>query len=623
MPLEGHFGSLPERDRSAEIPIRRGKYIDVEVFGELFATSGTFDSVTISNATITSATITGSVTVGSITINGATGQITLGSNAVLDDAGYIAFGSTPPTSYGNNVGIWIGDDAGTGKASFYSDASNYLQWNGSALSLAGTIDANAGTLGSLTIAGTLTMGASGQILTNSAGNDRTVIDQTQIQFFDSSDTNVAGISYSTANGNLHIESTNEVIRLDAPFVYLDTIVDIGFHDDNWALRLWGDYTKNTEDGKWTWDAFESPAGTENLRLLYDHDQITGMPASIMTHQFSGFDPLPGTLVTKHYGLFGVEDGAAGTPSFHFNDDTDTGLYRSTTNTIAFATGGTLRGTISTNGIRMVDGSFSTPAYSFTNDTAMGMYKEGTDVLGLASGTGGKGLSLGDGYLKIHRKNADTTEGGELQFEGGTSYGNAMYIDRHSNNLRMVYNAAEKIRIQSTGDVTTIGALRAGAVGGTLTAGSLYSIPQTSASPAPGAGSQAKWILATGSTYYLARYTSSARYKKDIKPWDGRERVTDIDVMSFIGANRKPVLDEDGEVVEWVEEWGDTPVIGAIAEQVAKAYPQAAVYDEDGRPESIDTDAVLWGMLHEIKQLRYEAEQWKKLKVGECRCNCGV
>ncbi len=55
------------------------------------------------------------------------------TNVFIDQAGqYISMGATPPTAYGNNVGIWMGV-ATNGKLSLYADANNYLQYNGAVL----------------------------------------------------------------------------------------------------------------------------------------------------------------------------------------------------------------------------------------------------------------------------------------------------------------------------------------------------------------------------------------------------------------------------------------------------------------------------------------------------------
>jgi hypothetical protein len=54
------------------------------------------------------------------------------ANAVLGSVGYVSFGPTPPTTYGNNVGAWLGYSSGA-KLSLYADTNNYFQWDGAKL----------------------------------------------------------------------------------------------------------------------------------------------------------------------------------------------------------------------------------------------------------------------------------------------------------------------------------------------------------------------------------------------------------------------------------------------------------------------------------------------------------
>lgn len=82
------------------------------------------------------------------------------TNAVLHSDGYVAFGSTPPTGYGNNVGAWLGTDGGSAKMSLYKDSNNYLQWDGDkvlikaenfSIDSSGNLTSAAGTIGGWTI----------------------------------------------------------------------------------------------------------------------------------------------------------------------------------------------------------------------------------------------------------------------------------------------------------------------------------------------------------------------------------------------------------------------------------------------------------------------------------------
>jgi hypothetical protein len=55
------------------------------------------------------------------------------ANSYISSASFIAFGNAPPTTYGNNTGVWMGWTAGvTAKAqlSLYTDANHFLQFDG-------------------------------------------------------------------------------------------------------------------------------------------------------------------------------------------------------------------------------------------------------------------------------------------------------------------------------------------------------------------------------------------------------------------------------------------------------------------------------------------------------------
>lgn len=60
------------------------------------------------------------------------GNVLLTNTAQIANAGYISFGTNPPTSYGDNEGVFIGYDNGP-KVSFYSNYNNYFQWDGTKL----------------------------------------------------------------------------------------------------------------------------------------------------------------------------------------------------------------------------------------------------------------------------------------------------------------------------------------------------------------------------------------------------------------------------------------------------------------------------------------------------------
>jgi len=82
------------------------------------------------------------------------------TGAVLSSTGYVAFGATPPTAYGNNLGAWLGFTGGKAKFSLYNNSTNYFQWDGDKLLIkaanftldsSGNITATAGAIGGWTI----------------------------------------------------------------------------------------------------------------------------------------------------------------------------------------------------------------------------------------------------------------------------------------------------------------------------------------------------------------------------------------------------------------------------------------------------------------------------------------
>lgn len=79
------------------------------------------------------------------------------------------------------------------------------------------------------------------------------------------------------------------------------------------------------------------------------------------------------------------NGSASAPVYTWGADTDTGMYRITGNVIGFSTGGAFKVGIGSQGIGLVDGSAAGPAYTFDADTNTGIYRGGTDNMRLVTG----------------------------------------------------------------------------------------------------------------------------------------------------------------------------------------------------------------------------------------------
>jgi len=88
-----------------------------------------------------------------------------------------------------------------------------------------------------------------------------------------------------------------------------------------------------------------------------------------------------TATGSFTGLFRAEDGLVGKPAIFFKDDTNTGFYRGTTDTISITTGGTQRGTINNNGWRVNNGALGVDVAASTID---GRIDAGNDIVAYSS-----------------------------------------------------------------------------------------------------------------------------------------------------------------------------------------------------------------------------------------------
>ena len=89
-------------------------------------------------------------------------------------------------------------------------------------------------------------------------------------------------------------------------------------------------------------------------------------------------------------LLATSDGSAAAPAYSFTSDTDTGIFRATTDTLALAAGGTSRLEISSSSIlsnlRIIApaGSNSSPSYIFAGSPTTGIYSPGANQLAITT-----------------------------------------------------------------------------------------------------------------------------------------------------------------------------------------------------------------------------------------------
>ena len=96
---------------------------------------------------------------------------------------------------------------------------------------------------------------------------------------------------------------------------------------------------------------------------------------------------------------------------------------------------------------------------------------------------------------------------------------------------------------------------------------------------------------------LYRSTSSARYKRNIVGMveeDGR--VINLTPVLFDGMTGNPAAGEDLQL-------SGTRHLGITAEDVAQNFPLAAVYDENGQPDAYEPNALVAGLIFEVRLIR--------------------
>jgi hypothetical protein len=81
------------------------------------------------------------------------------------------------------------------------------------------------------------------------------------------------------------------------------------------------------------------------------------------------------------------NGVAGTPSYSFASDPDTGIYLSGTNSIGFASNGARVCEVIPTQLALIDGSVGTPVVSFILDPDTGIYRGGADNLRIVTNGG--------------------------------------------------------------------------------------------------------------------------------------------------------------------------------------------------------------------------------------------
>ena len=214
--------------------------------------------------------------------------------------------------------------------------------------------------------------------------------------------------------------------------------------------------KNDGAGNLTWAALGAGTGTVEPGLQYEipfYNQAgTGNVVNGST-----------SIMTNATGQLIVADGAVGTPSISFVNDTDTGIYGGS-GWIRFASGGSQTAYMGNGWFYNSDGAAAEPAYSFISDIDTGLFSAGANLIGFASnGNERMRLTTNDvefygnpGVSIIHATEAtldlrETTNTITIRIRA-TNAGSYIGTDT-GHSLKIVTGNADRLTFGATGDAT--------------------------------------------------------------------------------------------------------------------------------------------------------------------------
>jgi len=323
---------------------------------------------------------------------------------------------------------------------------------------------------------------------------------------------------------------------------------------------------------------------------------------------------------------GVSGGKVGWPGYRFIIDPDTGLWRQGADSMSAVAGGVemMRWTESGSNSQVLlgmNGSEALPAISRLGNTSTGIWF-GTDQVWIGT-AGHQRMVFGLTDIIMYDDSATAVEvyryddtpaahlwrvGGDLRFTinpddyifyDGTGTNIVHHYDQSAQGGTHIWNdngGGLRMDMQGTGnfrvyesDHTSI-AFRVGATGKIFGSASMSTTTVENT---------IRWEAATP-TYEFLRFTSSARYKKNIRP-----PSNDFDRADILDLEIKAHDDRS-----WRNSNPQKNVIGLIAEEVAEKIPWMAMY-HDGKIDSYSEQGLTMLMVRELQDLKREVQRLKK------------
>ncbi len=148
-----------------------------------------------------------------------TGDLTVDGELKIETGGYMHSGQT---GYDTGTGFWMEYNAGTPRFSIGAAAGSRVTWDGTTLTVVGTVTATAGELQTLSVTGTLTLSGSGKLITAASPAARVELSTTELAGY--SDATTKQFYLDATSGKAYAGAGNVELSADGIYIELTTTV---------------------------------------------------------------------------------------------------------------------------------------------------------------------------------------------------------------------------------------------------------------------------------------------------------------------------------------------------------------------------------------------------------------
>jgi hypothetical protein len=360
-------------------------------------------------------------------------------------------------------------------------------------------------------------------------------------------------------------------------------------------------------------------------------------------------------------------GDGGAPDYTFTGDTDTGFFREGTNTIGISTGGVRRWSIdtgqitsqTTGGARMTNtnGTASVPTFTFNDDNDTGIYRAAANSVALStsgtermridsSGNVGIGQSPYDASTRLTVKTDGTNDWGILVTDGSGAKSVGLFVNGSgAGEIQAYKNDQSTVGLRLTAEDNANSYFNSGgnvgigitAPGNKLEVKGLIGIQRIATTDISTIGMEGNFIFNAANGYNIhfqhnttplvsfmqggnvGIATTSPSYKLEVNGTfysagssvAYKENIEDLEVDSSLIHSLRPVsYDYKKKYKDFGYNVKEGKQMGLISEEVAEIIPELAIM-KDGKPKNVDYQKLAVVLLAEVQNLKKDIEELKK------------